>query len=159
MSFEGKVAIVAGAGGGMGLTIANDLIAAGAKVALADIKTEPGGIAAGPGAHRYAQGDLSDETFVNGLVADTVAAYGRLDHLVNATGVLWFDKDKSLVDMDMADQAHPGWIQAFVDNGFVAVQGRRLFCASPKFQELLSPWEEVQRSFYLSNFDGHGPML
>ena len=103
MSFEGKVAIVAGAGGGMGLNIANDLIGAGARVALADIKAEPEGVATGPGAQRYAQGDLSDEAFVNGLVADTVAAFGRLDYLVNATGVLWFDKDKSLVDMDMAD--------------------------------------------------------
>ena len=37
MSFAGKVAFVAGAGGGMGLNIANDLIAEGANVCLADI--------------------------------------------------------------------------------------------------------------------------
>ena len=103
MSFAGKVALVAGAGGGMGLNIANDLIAAGARVVLADIKDPPAEIAAGPGEHRYRQGDLSQEAFVNDLVAGTAADGGRLDLLVNATGVLWFHKDKSLVDMAMAD--------------------------------------------------------
>lgn len=103
MSFEGKVAFVAGAGGGMGLNIANDLIAAGAMVALADIKDEPDGIAAGPERHSYHQGDLSDEAFVEAAIGETAAAFGRLDYLVNTTGVLWFDRDKSLVEMDLAD--------------------------------------------------------
>ena len=102
MSFAGKVALVAGAGGGMGLNIANDLIAAGARVVLADIKDPPADIAAGPGEHRYRQGDLSEEAFVNDLVAET-ADGGRLDLLVNATGVLWLHKDKSLVEMAMED--------------------------------------------------------
>ena len=103
MSFEGKIAFVAGAGGGMGLNIASDLIAAGAGVALADIKDEPAGIAEGPGRHHYHQGDLSDEAFVKTAIGETVAAFGRLDHLVNTTGVLWFGRDKSLVEMDLAD--------------------------------------------------------
>ena len=101
MSFDGKVAIVAGAGGGMGLNIANDLIAAGAHVALTDIKPEPDGIAKGPGGATYHQGDVTDEGFVAGVVGATVAAHGRLDYLVNTTGVLWFDRDESLVDIDM----------------------------------------------------------
>ncbi len=101
MSFAGKVAIVAGAGGGMGLNIANDLIAAGAHVALADLKPEPDAIAGGPGGAAYHQGDVTDEDFVAGVVAATVAAHGRLDCLVNTTGVLWFDRDCSLVDIDM----------------------------------------------------------
>ena len=101
MSFAGKVAMVAGAGGGMGLNIANDLIAAGAHVALADIKPEPDGVADGPGGAAYHQGDVTDEGFVAGVVAATVGAHGRLDYLVNTTGVLWFDRDESLVDIDM----------------------------------------------------------
>ncbi len=104
MSFSGKVAIVAGAGGGMGLNIANDLIGAGAQVALVDIKDRPGDIAGGPGpgAGTYHQGDVTEEAFVAQVVAETVTAHGRLDYLVNTTGVLWFDRDRSLVDMDMA---------------------------------------------------------
>ena len=105
MSFSGKVAIVAGAGGGMGLNIANDLIGAGAQVALADLKERPGDIAGGAGPSvaggAYHQGDATDEAFVKRVVAETVTAHGRLDYLVNTTGVLWFDRDRSLVDIDM----------------------------------------------------------
>ncbi len=101
MSHSGKVALVAGAGGGMGLNIANDLIAAGAHVTLADIKPRPEEIREGPGTSAYVQGDLSDETLVREAVARAVSAHGRLDYLVNATGVLWFDRDRSLVEMDM----------------------------------------------------------
>lgn len=101
MEFSGKVALVAGAGGGMGLNIANDLIAAGARVSMVDIKPRPGEVAEGPGESCYFEGDVTDDTFVKESVAATVAAFGRLDYLVNTTGVLWFDRDCSLVDIDL----------------------------------------------------------
>ncbi len=101
MSFSGKVAIVAGAGGGMGLNIANDLIAAGAHVTLLDLKPRPDVIADGPGNAAYHQGDATDEAFVESVIGAGVEAHGGLDYLVNTTGVLWFDRDRSLVDMDM----------------------------------------------------------
>lgn len=101
MSFAGKVALVAGAGGGMGLNIANDLIAAGAHVGLADIKPQPEGICNGSVPHRYFQGDLTDESFVRDVVNKMAADLGGLDYLVNTTGVLWFDRDKSFSDMDL----------------------------------------------------------
>ncbi|MEX1109368.1 MAG: SDR family NAD(P)-dependent oxidoreductase [Dongiaceae bacterium] len=101
MSFKGKVAIVAGAGGGMGLQIASDLIREGAHVGLIDVKEKPANIPDGPGKHRYLKGDVTDEAFVKKSIADIVAAHGRLDYLVNTTGVLWFDRDKSCTEMDM----------------------------------------------------------
>ncbi len=101
MSFAGKIAVVAGAGGGMGLNIANDLIAAGAHVALLDLKPRPDGLIEGPGSATYHQGDATDEAFVREAIGAAVAAHGGLDYLVNATGVLWFDRDASVVDMDM----------------------------------------------------------
>ena len=101
MSFADKAALVAGAGGGMGLAIANALIAEGCDTALLDLKERPADIAAGPGLHRYHRGDATDEAFVASAVAETVAAFGRLDYLVNTTGVLWLDRDKSLLDMDL----------------------------------------------------------
>ncbi len=106
MSFEGKAAVVAGAGGGMGLAIANDLIAAGARVCLADIKPRPEEVRGGPGESLYRQGDLSDEVFVAETIDQTVAAYGRLDYLINTVGVLWFERDRSLleIDLDVWDQ-------------------------------------------------------
>ncbi len=102
MSFEGKTALVAGAGGGMGLNIANDLLAAGANVLLADAKSPPDDIAAGPGRHRYLQGDLTEEAAVEQAVATAVADFGRLDYLVNAIGVLWLEHDVSILEIDWA---------------------------------------------------------
>ena len=101
MSFAGKTALVAGAGGGMGLNVANDLIAAGVNVALADIKAAPSDIRDGPGEHDYHQGDLTDEAFIKDVVAKTVSAFGPLTYLVNTTGVLWLERDTSVVTMDL----------------------------------------------------------
>jgi NAD(P)-dependent dehydrogenase (short-subunit alcohol dehydrogenase family) len=101
MSFTGKVALVYGAGGGMGLNIANDLLGAGAHVSLADIKQEPTDISTGPGIATYYQGDATHESFVADVTATTVARHGRVDYLVNTTGVLWFDRDCSVLDIDL----------------------------------------------------------
>src|ERR1051325_8537313 len=68
MSFEGKVAYVAGAGG-MGLRIAQDLIQAGAHVALADVKPAPGELPSGPEGNEYFEGDLTDDGFVEKTMA------------------------------------------------------------------------------------------
>ncbi len=99
--FKGKSALVCGAGGGIGLATANQLLAAGIDVALADIKDQPADIANSAGQATYYQGDLSDEAFVSQLAADVAAAQGGIDYLVNTTGVLWFDRDRSVLEMDM----------------------------------------------------------
>ncbi|MBP5858606.1 SDR family oxidoreductase [Marivibrio halodurans] len=101
VSFEGHAALIAGGGGGMGLAIANALIAAGAHVAILDLKPRPDDLAAGPGRALHRQGDASDETVVRAVVEEAEGTFGRLDHLVNTTGVLWFDRDKSCLEMDM----------------------------------------------------------
>ena len=100
MSFNGKVAIVAG-GGGMGHQVASDLAEDGACVAVMDIKPEPPGSPASAGRVVHYQGDVTDEAFVKGVIDRTAGEAGRLDFLVNTTGVLWFDRDKSCVDIDM----------------------------------------------------------
>ena len=96
MSFTDKVALVTGAGGGMGANIARDLLAAGACVSLVDLK--PPAEAAGDRA-LYLLGDVSEDAFVADAVRRTAARFGRLDYLVNAAGVLWFDRDGSLLDI------------------------------------------------------------
>jgi NAD(P)-dependent dehydrogenase (short-subunit alcohol dehydrogenase family) len=92
----GRTAIVTGAAGGMGLNIARDLAATGAVVAGLDLHEEPADF---PGS--FHRGDVSDEAFVADAVAGVVAATGRLDYLVNAAGVLWFERDRSLLDIDL----------------------------------------------------------
>ena len=46
-----------------------------------------------------------------------------------------------------------------MENGFIALQNRRFFCASPALMKLLEPWEQTKRGLFLTNFDGHGPMM
>lgn len=102
MKFSGKTALVTGAGGGMGLAIANQLIRRGVNVCLADVKPQPENIATGPGKSLYIQGDLSDETTVKQSVNRAAEEFGGVDYLANTIGVLWFGKDKSALDIDMA---------------------------------------------------------
>jgi len=101
MSFTGKTAFVTGAGGGMGLQIAADLMAAGANVVMVDIKPQPDCIPLGAGNFIYLKCDLSDEAAVKAAVAQTVEAFGGIDLLANVAGVLWFGRDKSVLEMDM----------------------------------------------------------
>ena len=106
--FSGKSAFVTGAGGGMGLATAMGLLKAGADVTLFDIKDAPDGLPAGA---TYVQGDVSDNDAVSTAINARAEASGRLDYLVNAAGVLWFERDKSAVDIDLEI-----WDQVFAIN-------------------------------------------
>ena len=96
--FSGRNAFVTGAGGGMGLQIARDLIGAGARATLFDVKPAPDDLPAGA---RYVQADLRSEAAVTRAMAECFEDAGRLDYLVNAAGILLFGRDRSLVDIDL----------------------------------------------------------
>jgi NAD(P)-dependent dehydrogenase (short-subunit alcohol dehydrogenase family) len=90
--FKGQVALVTGAGSGMGLATAQAFAEAGAAVVLADINegalrsATDGLIAAG----RRALGvpcDVSDEDQVSAMLAHTVGTFGRLDMAFNNAGI------------------------------------------------------------------------
>ena len=92
-SLEGKYAVVSGGAGGMGRGIAEGLITYGADVALADISAE--GLeraareleaATGKKVRTYAV-NLTEESDVQRVVDEHVAAVGRVDILVNAQGI------------------------------------------------------------------------
>jgi 3-oxoacyl-[acyl-carrier protein] reductase len=84
---NGRVAIVTGGGGGIGERYCRGLAAEGAKVVVADIVEA--------GARRVASEiggmeccvDVADETSVQAMVAATMAAYGRIDVLINNAAV------------------------------------------------------------------------
>jgi len=101
MRFKDRTAFIAGAGGGMGLAIANALIGDGCRVGMADLKPQPADIVGEVGMHIYFEGDLSDQNFVEAGVNATVDRFGGLDYLVNTAGVLWLDRDRSVTEMDM----------------------------------------------------------
>lgn len=99
MTFHGRNAIVTGAGGGMGLRVAADLLAAGATVTAIDLKSRPAEL--DQGACAYERLDVTDHDAVQAVVHQARQRHGRLDYIVNAAGVGWFDRDRSLVDTDL----------------------------------------------------------
>lgn len=80
--FEGRVALVTGAAGGIGGAIVRMLRAKGAIVAVADRDSS------GIEADAHFDGDLRDDHYCNGLPGAVVAALGRIDILVNNAGVI-----------------------------------------------------------------------
>ena len=114
ISFKDKVAIVTGAGGGLGRCHALQFAERGAKVIVNDL----GGSVDGSGGSSEAAdkvveeikamgGDaisngssVTDKAGVKKLVDDSMAAYGRIDILVNNAGVL---RDKSFAKVTLDD--------------------------------------------------------
>jgi 3-oxoacyl-[acyl-carrier protein] reductase len=91
LGLEGRVALVLGAGGGLGGAIADALSREGAKLALADLNRsaldQAASVVRARGALVHAlEWDLSDLTIVNDRVASIEAALGGVDILINTTG-------------------------------------------------------------------------
>jgi len=89
---SGKVAIVTGGNGGIGLGMARGLASHGAAVVIAGRNAEKTAAAVKElqGLGATASGftvDVKDEAAVNAMVADTMKRYGRLDVLVNNAGI------------------------------------------------------------------------
>src|ERR1700736_1171416 len=89
---NGRVAIVTGGNGGLGLAMAKGLAEAGASVLIAGRSIEKNEravdeIVAGGGQAGSLVADLLDETSAARVVAEAVSWYGRLDILVNNAGI------------------------------------------------------------------------
>jgi 3-hydroxybutyrate dehydrogenase len=84
----GKVALVTGAASGIGLAISRDFAEHGVRVTLADIDRERGQAAASELAGaRFVQADMTSAEDISRLVAETLAAEGKIDMLVNNAGI------------------------------------------------------------------------
>ncbi|SDR47330.1 SDR family NAD(P)-dependent oxidoreductase [Pseudovibrio sp. Tun.PSC04-5.I4] len=112
MDFTGQVAIITGAGGGLGRLYALELAKRGVAVVVNDL----GGAVDGSGSSATAAeavvaeieaaggkamanaADVTDELGVNAMVSETLTAYGRVDILINNAGIL---RDKSFAKMEM----------------------------------------------------------
>ena len=108
-SFAGKVALVTGAGSGIGLATAKAFGEAGASVVLADrredaVRAAAEGLSASGGKALAVRCDVTDDTQVASMIDRTVSAFGRLDAAFNNAGVMQRRVDTAEISGDEWDR-------------------------------------------------------
>ncbi|WP_144637530.1 SDR family NAD(P)-dependent oxidoreductase [Bordetella genomosp. 13] len=108
-SLQDRVAVVTGAGSGLGRAHALELARHGARVVVNDVGASRPGSPAGAvveeivrhgGRAMLADGDVTDYAGVQDMIAGVIEQWGRIDILVNNAGIL---RDKSFSKMSMED--------------------------------------------------------
>ena len=93
LTFKGKVAVVTGGSGGIGLDVSKKLAKLKIKVLILDIKKP--NITTNKFLY-FEKVDLSNKNEINQALDNFIKKQKRVDYLINAAGVLWFDKDLGL---------------------------------------------------------------
>jgi len=108
MRLKDKVAIITGAGLGMGREASILFAKEGAKVVAFDVNADAGNETVGlvteaGGEAIFVEGDASDEAAVRGAVDLAEETYGGVHVLYANAGVLWKDRDKSVTETSVED--------------------------------------------------------
>jgi meso-butanediol dehydrogenase/(S,S)-butanediol dehydrogenase/diacetyl reductase len=96
MRFTEKIAVVTGAGSGIGAATAGLFAREGAKVVIVDLAFEAAQAVAAKIGGLAIAADVSDRQAVEAFVAQTAAAHGRIDILVNNAGIGCFGRTPDL---------------------------------------------------------------
>src|SRR5207244_1034320 len=102
---KGKVALITGAGMGMGRESALLFAEEGARVIVADIDGKAAAetvalVGKAGGKALAVTGDVAVEADVERMIAEGVRQFGALHVLHNNAGVLWKDRDRSVLETD-----------------------------------------------------------
>ena len=105
MQFEGKVAIVTGAGGEIGAAYAEGIAAEGAAVVVADLDEESGRktverIRGAGGQAHFAAVDIASSASTEALARETAETYGGIDFLVNNAAFFNDLRHEPLIECD-----------------------------------------------------------
>jgi NAD(P)-dependent dehydrogenase (short-subunit alcohol dehydrogenase family) len=152
----GRVAVVSGAGGGIGYEAARSLLWLGCKVVIAEVNPKTGRQAAErleqefrPGAALFVRTDVGDERSVKNLARQAVRAYGAVDIVLNNATVapLGAVKDVDIKAWDSSYRANlrgPVLLaRAFVP-GMVARNWGVFLCVSSTGGAYMAPYESLK---------------
>ena len=106
MRLQDKVAVITGAGSGMGRVAAQLFAGQGAKVVVAEFGEEAGAetvrlVESAGGSATFVRTDVSNEASAKGMVDHALSTFGRVDVLYNNAGVMP-EADHSVIDTDVA---------------------------------------------------------
>lgn len=151
---DGSVALVTGAGSGLGRAVAERYLAEGANVGLLEIMPEKvAGLKELVGSRGVVvEGDVTEVGDVDRLVSETVSAFGRLDNLTGCQGI--WDGNQHLRQLPRSDLR-----AAFDDVFHVNVLGY-LMSAQACIEELAKTNGSITFTASIASFvaDGGGPL-
>ena len=99
LNFKGKSAVITGASGGMGLEVSKSLSKSGISVLMLDIKAPDKSFLEKNQNCVFKKVDVTNLKNLKSKIDQFYKTNKSIDYLINTTGVLWFDKDVSAVDI------------------------------------------------------------
>jgi NAD(P)-dependent dehydrogenase (short-subunit alcohol dehydrogenase family) len=107
LKFEGKVALITGGASGLGLEVARQMAADGARLVLVDwdeaaLESAAAKLGGAAGEVRSLKGDVSDPATATGAIELVRSAFGRLDILFNNAGIDPL-RARSVIETDVSD--------------------------------------------------------